>query len=194
MALQTPPSGLSSTQIQFQGQKQTDKQVSQTGHCRSARKVFAVGRLEIKKNHLALHQRAQSNSNTFLSFFFFISPQFQRGKPGWEKQTCCCLQLHFFFFASIDRNAERDVLHGADSSRGNFDKEKNCFMSGHIFWRVQFQIIVMRSTFLDHVYWKRMHHGVVNQAIFRVCVCVWETKKKLYLEWLTQRQHNAVNV
>lgn len=43
------------------------------------------------------------------------------------------ITFFFFFFASIDRNAERDVLHGADSSRGNFDKEKKCFMSGHIF-------------------------------------------------------------
>lgn len=135
MALQTPPSGLSSTQIQFQGQKQTDKQVSQTGHCRSARKVFAVGRLEIKKNHLALHQRAQSNSNTFLSFFFFLSLlSFREGNLAERnRHVAVCNYIFFFFFASIDRNAERDVLHGADSSRGNFDKEKKCFMSGHIF-------------------------------------------------------------
>lgn len=45
---------------------------------------------------------------------------------------------------------------------------------------------------LDHVYWKRMHHGVVNQAIFRVCVCVWD-KKKNYI-WNDSLRDNTMRL
>lgn len=37
-----------------------------------------------------------------------------------------------------------------------------------------------------------MHHGVVNQAIFRVCVCVWD-KKKNYI-WNDSLRDNTMRL
>lgn len=133
MALQTPPSGLSSTQIQFQGQKQTDKQVSQTGHCRSARKVFAVGRLEkifLKIISRYIKELRATQTHFFLLFFLSLLSFREGNLAERNRHVAVCNYIFFFFFASIDRNAERDVLHGADSSRGNFDKEKNVLCRG----------------------------------------------------------------
>lgn len=100
MALQTPPSGLSSTQIQFQGQKQTDKQVSQTGHCRSARKVFAVGRLEKKfkkSSRVTSKSSEQLKHISFFFFFFYLSSVSER--ETWLRETDMLLfAITFFFF------------------------------------------------------------------------------------------------
>lgn len=99
MALQTPPSGLSSTQIQFQGQKQTDKQVSQTSHCRSARKVFAVGRLEKKLKKSSRVTSKSSEQLKHISFFFFFYLSSVSERETWLRETDMLLfAITFFFF------------------------------------------------------------------------------------------------
>lgn len=99
MALQTPPSGLSSTQIQFQGQKQTDKQVSQTGHCRSARKVFAVGRLEKKLKKSSRVTSKSSEQLKHISFFFFFYLSSVSERETWLRETDMLLfAITFIFF------------------------------------------------------------------------------------------------
>lgn len=104
MALQTPPSGLSSTQIQFQGQKQTDKQVSQTGHCRSARKVFAVGRLEkIFLKIISRYIKELRATQTHFFLFFLSLLSFREGNLAERNRHVAVCNYIFFFFFCLHR-------------------------------------------------------------------------------------------
>ena len=87
--------------------------------------------------------------------------------------------ITFFFFCLHRQKCRAGAYCTVQTAREETLTRRKMFYVGAHFLKSAIPDHSHAFHLLDHVYRKQMHHGVVNQAIF--CVCVRQ-KKNIYLE------------